>query len=215
MSEPQTPAAESTKTQPVEGATPAATPAAGTPAEKPKPAAAKPAPKPKPPPRPLPKPEDIPRWFAGEEAPILNALFDKRTLKTFDALVMQIRKDELLPQHWQVISALEAPPDEEFERLAEVGRLRVRYKDQELSRRRVDALRTAWRELRGKRPGLWDVGDLFAAMRRVYANGAEFNFYELLTATRDVWRDLKVPAGQQQLDLLWNVLELARKKTKK
>ena len=181
-----------------------------TPAAKPKPAR-----KPPPPKRPLPQPEDIPRWFAGEEAPILGALFDQRNTKTFDGLVMQIRKDELLPQHWQVISALTAPPDEEFERLAEIGRLRVRYKDQELARRRIDALRIAWRELRGKRPGQWNVGDLFAAMRRIYVSGESYDFYDLLTATRDVWRDLKVPLGQQQLDLLWNVLELVRKKTKK
>ncbi len=165
--------------------------------------------------RPLPKPEDVPRWIAGEEAPILGALFEKRTLKTFDALVMQIRKDELLPQHWQVITNLQAPPDEEFEALPEVGRLRVRYKDQELAQQRIEALRTGWQGLRGKRPALWDVGDLFVAMRRIYASGETFDFYQLLTATRDVWRDLTLPFGQQQLDLLWNVLELVRVKTKK
>ncbi len=182
------------------------------------PEAAKPTAKPvrkKAPARPLPKPEDVPRWFAGEEVPILGALFEKRTLKTFDGLVMQIRKDELLPQHWQVITNLKAPPEEEFELLPEIRRLRVRYKDQELARRRIDALRTGWHGLRGKRPGLWDVGDLFVAMRRVYASGETFDFYDLLTATRDVWKDLTLPFGQQQLDLLWNVLELVRVKTKK
>jgi hypothetical protein len=197
MSEPQTPAP----------ADPAAASAAAPPV-------AKAAPK-KPEPRALPGPEDVPRWIAGEEAPVLGALFDQRNLKTFDALVMQIRKDELLPQHWQVITALKAPPDEEFDRLAEVGRLRLRYKDQELARRRIEPLRVAWRELRGKRPGLWNVGDLFAALRRIYDSGEKVDFYELLTATRDVWRDLTLPFGRQQLDLLWNVLELVREKTKK
>jgi hypothetical protein len=198
MSEPQTPPA------PVAAAAaPAATPAVERPVPQ-KPVA-----------RELPGPQDVPRWIAGEEAPVLGALFDQRNLKTFDALVMQIRKDELLPQHWQVITELKAPPDEEFDRLAEVGRLRLRYKDQELARRRIDPLRVAWRELRGKRPGLWNVGDLFAAMRRIYDSGEQVDFYDLLTATRDVWRDLTLPFGRQQLDLLWNVLELVREKTKK
>jgi hypothetical protein len=174
-----------------------------------RPAAARPAP------RPLPSEEDVARWMAGEEVPVLAALFDQLNVKTFDGMVMQIRRDELLPQHWQVISALTAPPDEEFDALAEVARLAASYGGGELSERRLAALRSAWRELRGKRPALWTVADLYAALRRIYDKGLTVDFYDLLTATRDVWRGLSLPVGRQQLDLLWNCLDLMRQKTKR
>lgn len=172
-------------------------------------AAARPAP------RPLPTEEDVAAWIAGGDAPVLAALFDRHNVKTFDGMVMQIRRDELLPQHWQVIATLGAPPDEELDRLAEVERLRRGYPDPELAHRRVEALRVAWRELRGKRPGLWTVADLYAALRRIYEKGHEVDFYDLLTAVREVWRGQQVPFGQQQLDLLWNCLDFMRQKTKK
>ena len=66
-------------------------------------------------------------------------------------------------------SALRPPEDAEFERLPEIGRLRQVYRDQALARKRLDAMKIAWRELRGKRPSLWQVPDLMAAMRRIIA----------------------------------------------
>ena len=83
--------------------------------------------------------QPVREWIAGAEVPAVGGLFSRLNLKTFDALVMQIRKEELLPQHWQVISAKSAPPDLEFDGLAEVGRLRLRHRDQEASRRRIDS----------------------------------------------------------------------------
>ncbi len=187
---------------------------------------AKPAPppaaKPKPPaaaaakaPRELPSQEQIAAWVEGADLPSLSNLFNLLNTKLFDATIMQIRKEELLPQHWQVISSLRVPEDEEFERLAEVGRLRLRYKDREVSRRRLENLKVAWRELRGRRPSLWTVPDLFAAMRRIIDKKLAVDFHELLSATRDVWRDLSLPQGEEQIEILWACLALIRKKTKK
>src|SRR4051794_26526882 len=107
-------------------------------AEAPKPAApvaAKPA-APAAPPAParaLPSQEDIAAWIEGVDNPLLGVLFEGLNVARFDALIMQVRKEELLPQHWQVISDRNVPDDLEFERLPEVGRLRVRYRDQQLS----------------------------------------------------------------------------------
>ncbi len=179
------------------------------PAEKP---AAKPAAKPA---RVLPSQEEIAAWIEGDDLPSLANLFNILPLVKFDALVMQIRKAELLPQHWQVISSRQAPPDEVFESLPEVGRLRLRYREQELSRRRLAALKVAWRELRGKRPSLWTVPDLFAAMRRILDKKLQVDHHELLSATRDVWRELELPAGTEQLQILWACLSFIRDKTKK
>jgi len=166
-------------------------------------------------PRALPSEADVANWIAGEDVPVVAALFDKHTVKTFDGMVMQIRKEELLPQHWQVISRLEPPPEADFDSLAEIGRLRVLYRNQDLAHRRLDALRTAWRELRGHRPSLWTVPDLFAALRRIYDKGLTVDFYELITGVRDLWRNHTLPVGQEQLDMFWNCLDLMRKKTKK
>jgi hypothetical protein len=107
----------------------------------------------------LPSPEEIGEWIHGAEIPTIGALFAGLPVAKFDVLVLQVRKEELIPQHWQVLSDHTPPDDLEFERLAEVGRLRVRYKDQELSRRRLHHLRFGWRELGGKRPALWTVPD--------------------------------------------------------
>lgn len=185
-----------------------------TPAEAAPPAKPRPTPRPTTP-RPLPSEADIAQWIAGEDVPVVAALFDKHSVKTFDGMVMQIRKEELFPQHWQVISRLEPPLGAEFDRLPVIGRLRVEYRNQELARRRIDALRVAWQELRGRRPSMWTVPDLFAALRRIYDKGLDVDFYDLITGTRDIWRGLTVPAGQEQLDMLWNCLDLMRKKTKK
>jgi hypothetical protein len=195
-------------------------PAPAPPPEKPAaapviPAAAKPAPPPAAPARPLPSPEEIGEWIHGADLPTLSALFDGLPVAKFDILVMQVRKEELVPQHWQVISNHTPPDDLTFDRLAEVGRLRVRYKDQELSRRRVEQLRLGWRELGGLRPAMWTVADLLAAMRRIIDKKRSVDWNDFLTAQRDVWRDLTLPHGKEQLEVLWNCLVQMRKSTKK
>jgi hypothetical protein len=178
-------------------------------------AAAKPAPPPAAPPRPLPSPEEIGEWIHGADLPTLAALFDGLPVAKFDILVMQVRKEELVPQHWQVISDHTPPDDLTFERLPEIGRLRVRYKDQELSRRRVEQLRLGWRELGGLRPAMWTVADLLAAMRRIIDKKRPVSWNDFLTAQRDVWRDLALPHGREQTEVLWNCLVQMRKSTKK
>jgi hypothetical protein len=192
-----------------EAPAPAAAPAPEPPAKPVKAAA------PAAPPRPLPTPEDISAWIHGGEAPLLGALFDGLNVTRFDALVMQVRKEELVPQHWQVIKDHTPPDDVEFDRLAEVGKLRVRYKDQELARRRTSQLALGWRELGGRRPAMWTVADLLAAMRRIIDKGRPVVWNDFLAAVRDVWRDHDQPFGQDQLETLWACLVLIRKNTKK
>src|SRR6202035_2608944 len=109
----------------------------------------------------------------------------------------------------------EALDDLAFDRLPEVGGLRVRYKNQELARRRIRPLRMGWRELAGRRPAMWNVSDLFAAMRRLLEHGEKVEWADLLSAIRDVWRDLELPHGKEQLEVLWACLALIRKNTKK
>jgi len=188
------------------------------------PAAAKPAPPAAPPksaappaapPRPRPTEEDIGRWAEGDEVPLVGALFDTLDLGKFDLLTDKVRKEEYLPQHWQVLTALQAPPEEEFDRLPEVARLQARYRDPELARRRVEAVRHAWRELRGKRPALFEVADFFAAWRRILQHKREVGVYDLLTAMRDVWAGLTLPRGREQRLLMWNCLVQVRRMTKK
>ncbi|HYN20257.1 MAG TPA: hypothetical protein VE078_04805 [Thermoanaerobaculia bacterium] len=167
------------------------------------------------PPRPLPTDEDISAWIHGAEVPLVAALFEGIDLKRFDALVAQIRKEELVPQHWQVLTNHTPPDDLVFDRLPEVGGLRVRYKDQELSRLRIHHLRFGWIELGGRRPGLWNVPDVLAAMRRIYERNRPVSWYDFLTAVRDIWRDSDLPFGREQLEVLWACLALVRKNTKK
>ncbi len=177
-------------------------------------AAAKPA-APAAPARPLPSQEDIADWIAGADVPLIGAPFEGLTVARFDGHVMQVRKEELIPQHWQAISDRSVPDDLTFERLPEVGDLRIRYKNQELARRRLAPLRLAWRELAGRRPAMWTVADLFAAIRRLYEHNAQVDWTDLLTATRDVWRGQQLPQGREQLEILWACLALIRKNTKK
>jgi hypothetical protein len=179
------------------------------------PAPAKPAAAPAAPPRPLPTEEDIGHWAEGDEVPLVGALFDTLDLAKFDLLTDKVRKEEHLPQHWQVLRALQPPPEEEFDRLPEVARLASRYRDPELGRQRVEALRHAWRELRGKRPALFEVADFFAAWRRILQHKRPVGAYDLLTAMRDVWADLTLPRGQEQRLLMWNCLVQVRRMTKK
>ena len=173
-------------------------------------AAPPPKPKPKPPPRVLPSQQEIAAWVKGEDLPSLENLFNLMNTKLFDVMMMQVRKEELLPQHWQVISKLEPPPDEEFYGLPPVQRLREQSGEE-----RVEALKVAWQELRGKHPSLWTASDVFSALRRIIDKKREVSFHALLSAVRDVWRGLDLPQGQEQLEVLWACLAFIREKTKK
>ncbi len=211
-----------------EAPTPPAEKAAEAPAAKlaaPKPAIAKPAapklavpkpaaPKPAAPPRDLPTPEQIAEWYAGADCPSIDNLFNNLVVMRFDALVMQIRKEELVPQHWQILETREVD-EEVFDKLPEIGRLRVRYKNQELARTRTEALRVAWRELRGKRPNEWTVADLLAGMRRIIDKKLDVDFHELLSAQRDIWDSMTIPFGQEQKEILWAMVAFVGGKTKK
>lgn len=166
-------------------------------------------------PRVLPSIEEIGAWIEGAELPNLSNLFNLLVLKRFDALVMQIRKEELVPQHWQVISDRTIADVEEFERFAEVGRLQSKYQDSEVGQRRIEVLKIVWLELAGKRPSLWTVADLLAGMRRIIEQGLEVDYHDLLCAIRDVWTDLTYPHGREQLEVLWALLAFVRQKTKK
>lgn len=163
----------------------------------------------------LPSPEEIGDWIHGADLPTLGALFEGLPVAKLDILVMQVRKEEMVPQHWQVLSNHTPPDDIEFERLSEVGRLRVRYKDQELSRRRLASLIWGWRELGGLRPAMWSVPDLLAAMRRIIEKKRPVDWNDFLASMRDIWRDLELPHGREQLEVLWNCLVQMRKSTKK
>jgi hypothetical protein len=209
MSEPIQPTIQPAS-PPAKPATPAAAKPAAAAAARPAAAAAPAAP-----PRPLPTEDDVADWIHGADHPLLGALFEGLNVQRFDALVMQIRKEELVPQHWQVISDRTLPPELDFERLPELCALRVRYKDQGQSRRRTAALRAAWRELAGKRPAMWTVPDLLAAMRRLLERKQAVDFYDLLCAQRDVWRDLDLPHGREQLEILWACLVQVRRSTRK
>ncbi|MEE9472962.1 MAG: hypothetical protein V3V82_03150 [Acidimicrobiia bacterium] len=166
--------------------------------------------------RQLPSQEEIARWVeAGEDLPTLAALFDQLPLARYDILVAQIRKEELLPQHWQVISRRTIPDETVFEELAEVRRLRSRYAEHGLAERRLGALEVGWQELAGKQPSLWTTSDLFVAMRRIIDRQRQVDLHDFLSAVRDVWRDQTLPRGREQLDMLWACLAFVRQKTKK
>lgn len=180
-----------------------------------KPAAPKPPPKPKPPPRPLPDEEGIGRWVEGEDYPVLAALFDQLVLPKFDGLFAQLKKQELLPQHWQVISTHEIPDGAKFEELASVRRLEASYSDPAVAKRRLGALEVGWRELRGKQPSRWNASDVFAILRRVIQKKRDVDFHDLLSAVRDVWSGMSLPQGRDQLEVLWGCLDYIRTKTRK
>ena len=162
----------------------------------------------------LPTADDVAAFIAGDDVPRINHLFDQRPLPLFDALWMQLKKEELLPQHWQLLPDTEIDPAL-FDRLPEVGRLRAFYRHQELSRARLQELQTAWIHLRGQQPSLWTVADVFVALRRIIEAKEEVDFHNLLAAVRDVWRNMTLPAGRDRIDELWLVLEFVRSKTKK
>lgn len=168
----------------------------------------------KPPPRVLPTADDVADFIAGEDVPQIAHLFDQRPLKLFDALWLQLKKEELLPQHWQILPNTEVDPAD-FDSLPEVGRLRTFYRDQDLARARLAELKTVWTHLRGQQPSLWTMPDVFHALRRILEKGDEVDYHHLLAGVRDVWRTMTLPAGRERLDELWAVLDFVRSKTKK
>ena len=167
------------------------------------------------PPRDLPTQEQIAAWVEGEDLPTLSALFDQLIIMRFDVLMMQIRKEELLPQHWQVISHREIADPAEFANLPAVRRLVERYGDSEAGAQRIAALEVGWTELGGKQPSLWTAADVFAVLRRVIDRKLKVDSGDLLSATRDVWLGLTLPHGREQLDVMWGCLSFVRTKTKK
>jgi len=165
--------------------------------------------------RQLPSQAKIAQWARGEDLPTLGALFSGLPVARFDALMMQIRKEELLPQHWQVIGDRTLPDPQVFESYPEMEWLRVASANPETVRGRIEALRIGWQELAGKQPALWTTSDLFVAVRRMIERDLSVDYTDLLSATRDVWAGLTLPHGRDQLETLWACLDLIRQKTKK
>ncbi len=169
---------------------------------------------PPPPARVIPSAEDVAAFIDGDDVPGIAHFFDQLNLARYDILLMQVRKEELLPQHWQLLPNTDIDADA-FDRVPGVGTLRTFYRNQELSRRRLNALRSAWVHLRGKQPSLWTLADVTVAVRRIIEEGEEIDFHDLLAAVRDVWRNMTLPVGQVRLDELWAFLDFVRTKTKK
>ena len=165
--------------------------------------------------RALPSQAEIARWAEGEDLPTLGALFSELAVERFDALMMQVRKAELLPQHWQVIGDRTLPDQRVFESYPEIVRLQAASGHSETARRQMDALRIGWQELAGKQPALWTTSDLLVALRRIIERDLPVDHDALLSATRDVWKGLTLPHGKAQTETLWACLNLIRQKTKK
>ncbi len=164
--------------------------------------------------RALPSLEEIASWTRGEDLPTLGALFSELPLAKFDALMLQIRKEELLPQHWQVIRDRTLPDGAVFASYPEIVRLQAAAANSPAAQGQLEALWIAWQQLAGKQPALWTASDLFVALRRIIERDLPVNYNDLLSAIRDVWRGLTLPHGSAQLESLWACLDLIRQKTK-
>lgn len=156
-----------------------------------------------------PGPEEITAWLRGRDLPTLGGLFDGMTAAGLEGLAAELRRERLIPgpASWSTGAAPRDPLA--FDRLPEVGRLRVRYKNQELSRRRLAQLRLVWEELGGRRPADWTVADLFTAMPGIVrreGHGRPVDWTELLSALRDVWRDLELREARERLTALGRCL---------
>ncbi len=153
-----------------------------------------------------PAPEEIAAWLRGRDLPHLGRLFDGLTAADIEGLAARLRGERLLPgpPTWATGAAPRDPLA--FDRLPEVGRLRVRYKNQELSRRRLAQLRLVWEEMGGRRPADWTVADLFTAMPGIVRRGRPVDWTELLSALRDTWRDLEPGEARERLTLLGRCL---------
>jgi len=165
--------------------------------------------------RALPSRAEIARWAKGEDLSTLGALFSELSVARFDTLMMQVRKEELLPQHWQVIGDRTVPDRQIFDSYPEIRSLRAVSAHSEAAQGRIEALYIGWQELAGKQPALWTTSDLLVVVRRIIQRNLPVDFNELLSATRDVWRGLSLPHGKDQLETLWACLDLIRQKTKK
>lgn len=163
----------------------------------------------------LPSQTEIAQWVEGEDLPSLGALFSGLPVARFDTLMMQVRKEELLPQHWQVIGDRTLPDRQIFESYPEILRLEAASASSPAARGQMGALHVGWQELAGKQPALWTTSDLFVVVRRILERELPVDFTELLSATRDVWKGLTLPHGRDQLETLWACLDLIRQKTKK
>jgi hypothetical protein len=157
-------------------------------------------------PRELPTPEEIAAWLRGRDLPHLGRLFDGLTAADIEGLAAQLRRERLLPgpTSWATGAAPRDPLA--FDRLPEVGRLRVRYKNQELSRRRLAQLHLGWEELGGRRPADWTAADLFTAMPGIVRRGRPVDWTELLSALRDIWGDLEPREARERLTSLGRCL---------
>ena len=157
-------------------------------------------------PRVSPAAEEILAWLRGRDLPPLGGLFEGLTATDVESLTAELRRERLLPgpTSWATGAAPRDPLA--FDRLPEVGRLRVRYKNQELSRRRLAQLRLVWEELGGRRPADWTVADLFTAMPGIVRRGRPVDWTELLSALRDIWRDLEPREARERLTALGRCL---------
>jgi hypothetical protein len=135
---------------------------------------------------PLPSEADLARWLQGEDVPTLAGLLARLE---FSPAAPETSAQRRAPAgHRRGL-----PDDLKFHRLPEVGDLRVFYKNQEVARRRTEALLFGWRELGGKRPAEWTVDDLLQVVRR---GGRQMDPVDLLAAARDVWRGLDPQSPQ-------------------
>lgn len=156
---------------------------------------------------------DLERWLQGEEVPGIGALFARLDFARLEVAASQAAPSpEPGPAKRAAAGSRRGlPQDLKFERLPEIGELRVLYKNHEVSRRRVNALHFAWRELGGKRPAEWTVAELLQVLRRdALAAGRQADPADLLTAARDVWRTLEPPRGQERLEELGRALARLR-----
>ncbi len=150
---------------------------------------------------------DIEAWIRGEDGPAVGALLQGLDAASFDALVARLRLEGLLtvpspPSHDQL-------DDLSYNRLPDIGALRVHYKNQELSRQRIHHLRFGWRELAGRPPAHWSVTDLFYAIWKIYQKGHPVDWTEMLTGVRDIWR-LELARNRPRLEALWRSLDRLR-----
>ena len=159
-----------------------------------------------------PSPGHLERWLQGEEVPEIGALFARLDFARLEAAAVSVPVPEpTTPRRAPAVSRRGLPEDLKFHRLPEIGALRVLYKNQEVSRRRVNALHFGWRELGGKRPAEWTVAELLQVLRRdALAAGRQADPADLLTAARDVWRTLEPPQGRERLEELGRALKRLR-----
>lgn len=149
----------------------------------------------------------IEAWIRGADGIAVGALFQGLDAATFDILAARLRLEGLLtapspPSHDQL-------DDLTYNRLPDIGALRVRYKNRELSRQRIHHLRFGWLELAGRPPAHWTVTDLFHAIGRIVRKGHPVDWTEMLTAVRDLWR-LEPARNRTRLEALWKALDRLR-----